>query len=64
MTWSREDIIADIKREYLDVDTTLPYWELRRNYRQARYTSAYLGSGSFGYARSLNSIPPPNKKVK
>jgi len=64
MTWSREDIISDIERRKLNVDTSLPYWELRREYRQARYTRAYLGSGSFGFARGVGREAPKGKEDK
>uniref|UniRef100_A0A6M3LT72 Uncharacterized protein n=1 Tax=viral metagenome TaxID=1070528 RepID=A0A6M3LT72_9ZZZZ len=59
MTWSRQDIIADIKRRKLDVDVSLPYWELRAEYCQARYTRAYLASGSFSFASGTKEKPPP-----
>ena len=62
MTWSKQDIIADIKRRLLNIDISLPYWELRREYRQARYTRAYLGSGSFGFAAGINEKSPPRAK--
>jgi len=63
MTWSRQDIIADIKRRKLNVDISLPYWELRREYCQARYTRTYLGSGSFSFASRMNEKPPTKKET-
>ena len=59
MTWSRKDIIADIKKRKLDIDTSLPYWELRREYHQTIYRHSYLGSGSFEFAHGMSAKPPP-----
>lgn len=64
MTWSRKDIIAAIKKLELNVDTGLPYWELKRRYRQARYTRSLLGHGMRGLALQISHTPPPDISVK
>lgn len=58
MTWSRKDIISEIKESCFDIDINLPYWELRRQFNQVRYTKGYLASGSFSFAhQQSNTIP-------
>jgi len=65
MTWSRKDIIADIQRCGYKVDTSLPYWELRKEYCRTKYRTIYLGTGSFGAAHGAIENPPPqDKKMK
>jgi hypothetical protein len=60
MSWKKKDIIDVIKKEGLDIDINLPYWELRAKYHQTVYHRMLMGSGSRSMALSRANIPPPD----
>jgi len=70
MSWSRKDIIADIKRNQKiwndagqePIDITLPYWELRNTYTQRIYHNSLMGHGSRSMALDRANTPPDTQQ--
>jgi len=68
MSWSRKDIIADIEKKQKDwinaglkpIDITLPYWELKRAYKQRRHLVTGVGTGDW----SPGVSPPSNSETE